>query len=161
MRYVLLDRILELEPDRRIVAVKNVTIGDGLVREHGAGLRVLPSSMLLEAMAQAAGLLAAVTVDFAAQPVLAKVAPFACAAWARPGDAVILEARLEDVRDEGCRAAVTASIDGRPVAEASIFLALVRLGAELEARRVRLQREHLADLFPEWFGPRPAEEATG
>jgi 3-hydroxyacyl-[acyl-carrier-protein] dehydratase len=160
MRYVLLDRIVALEPGNRLRAIKNVTIGDDLVRHHGDGLRTLPSSMLVEAMAQAGGLLAYVTVDFAALPVLAKVSRAECDAWARPGDRVELDARLDDLRAEGCEIDAVACIDGRAVARATFVLALVGLDGETESRRAELHRNYLATLFPEWFGRRVAEEAV-
>ena len=54
---LLLDRVLELEPGRRIAALKNVTINERYFQGHFPGLPVMPGVLILEAMAQAAGLL--------------------------------------------------------------------------------------------------------
>jgi beta-hydroxyacyl-ACP dehydratase FabZ len=54
---LLLDRVVELEPDVRIVALKNVTINEEFFRGHFPGLPVMPGVLILEAMAQAGGLL--------------------------------------------------------------------------------------------------------
>ncbi|WP_337129595.1 hypothetical protein, partial [Staphylococcus aureus] len=72
MRYVLIDRIAELVPRERLCAWKNVAASDALAATRPSGKIVLPASMMLEAMAQAAGLLVIASVDFGRQPVLAK-----------------------------------------------------------------------------------------
>src|SRR5205814_481907 len=83
------------------------------------GISALPASMVLETMAQAAGLLVAATVPAPSLPVLAKVQPFSAHGLARPGDCVTVDARLEDVREEGCRTTVTAAVGGRLLAAAT------------------------------------------
>jgi len=54
---LLLDRIIELDPDVRIVALKNVTINEEFFQGHFPALPVMPGVLILEAMAQAGGLL--------------------------------------------------------------------------------------------------------
>jgi hypothetical protein len=127
-----------------------VTWTDSLVTDYG-NVSALPSSMLLETMAQAAGLLLASTLAGREQPVLAKIRPFAAHGYARPGDRVDVEVRLDESRDAGCRAHATAMIEGRPLADATVFLARIALTDDAAAS-ARLLREGLADAFPEWFG---------
>lgn len=147
MRYVLIDRIDRLEPRRTLVAVKNVTMTDAMLTQYAPALWALPPAMLLESMAQAAGVLVAAAIDFRAQPVLAKVQPFSARRLAVPGDQITVSAELRELRDEGCQADTTARIGGVVVAEASIFLGLAPLQ---ESQRGRL-RAHLARTFPGWF----------
>jgi 3-hydroxymyristoyl/3-hydroxydecanoyl-(acyl carrier protein) dehydratase len=147
MRYVLIDRIVAVTPGHALRAVKNVSASDDLVTRYAPGVSALPASMVLEAMAQAAGLLVAATIGVRAQPVLAKVQPFEAHRLARPGDQIQLDAELEDLRDEGCRARVAASVDGQPLADAMIYLGFVPL-EEGNASRLR---EALADSFGESF----------
>ena len=148
MRYVLIDRITGMVPGQYLTAIKNVSVSDDLVTRYGAGVSALPSAMTLEAMAQAAGLLVAATIQCRAQPVLAKIRPFTAYGQARPGDQIVVRADLESLRDEGCGARATAHVDGGLLAEATIYLALVvPPGAEAQAAR---SRAHLADTFPEW-----------
>ncbi len=151
MRYVLIDRITALVPGQSLAAIKNVSFGDDLVTHYAPGLSALPAAMVLEAMAQAAGLLVAATLTAPAQPVLAKVQPFSAYGHARPGDCVGIQVELEELRSEGCRARVASSIDGRPLADATIHLALIPLEGPTAASRARILRAMLADTFPEWF----------
>src|SRR3970040_2527241 len=55
--FLLLDRVLEFEPDVRIVALKNVTINEEFFQGHFPALPLMPGVLILEAMAQAGGLL--------------------------------------------------------------------------------------------------------
>jgi UDP-3-O-[3-hydroxymyristoyl] N-acetylglucosamine deacetylase / 3-hydroxyacyl-[acyl-carrier-protein] dehydratase len=154
MRYVLIDRIHSLEPGRALTGVKNVSMTDALLTQYGHGVWALPAAMLLESMAQAAGILVASTIDFRAQPVLAKVQPFSVSRLATPGDQITVSAELRELREMGCQADAIARIGGAVVAEASIFLGLAPLE---EPRRIRL-RAHLARTFPGWFGAPAALE---
>lgn len=148
MRYVLVDRITALEPGHALTAIKNVSVSDDLVRRVRPGVSALPASMLLEAMAQAAGLLVIASSEIPAQPVLAKVQPFTAHAEAVAGDQVQLRATLADLRTEGARTQVTASVGETTIAEAVIYLGLMPVDGD---ERVALMREGLADAFPGWF----------
>jgi len=148
VRYILIDRITSLVPGRALEGIKNVSLSDDLVTRLRPGVSELPASMVLEAMAQAAGLLVVASVHAPAQPVLAKVQAFTAHAHALAGDRIQLRAELEDLRSEGARATATASVDGKRIAEAVIYLALMPIEDE---ERVAVVRERLADTFPEWF----------
>jgi len=56
--FLLVDRIKELEPDRRIVGIKNVTVNEPFFQGHFPGRPVMPGVLIIEAMAQVGGVLA-------------------------------------------------------------------------------------------------------
>ena len=56
--FLLIDRVLEMEKDKRIVAIKNVTINEPFFQGHFPGQPIMPGVLLIEAMAQAWGILA-------------------------------------------------------------------------------------------------------
>jgi 3-hydroxyacyl-[acyl-carrier-protein] dehydratase len=68
--FLLVDRVLELEPDRRIVGIKNVTVNEPFFQGHFPGRPVMPGVLILEAMAQVGGLLAFKSVGSASKPVV-------------------------------------------------------------------------------------------
>jgi 3-hydroxyacyl-[acyl-carrier-protein] dehydratase len=161
LRYVLIDRITALEPGRALAAIKNVSLSDSLVTRIRPGVSALPGSMVLEAMAQAAGLLVVASVHEPAQPVLAKVQPFTAHRDAVAGDRIELRAELQELRREGARAHATALVDGTTIAEAVIYLGLMPIEDE---ERIALMRERLTDAFPGWFDVTegsPTGEALG
>lgn len=55
--FLLIDRVLELEPGKSIVAIKNVTANEPFFDGHFPGLSIMPGVLIVEAMAQAAGIL--------------------------------------------------------------------------------------------------------
>lgn len=56
--FLLIDRIVEMEPQKRIVGLKNVTINEPFFQGHFPGHPIMPGVLLVEAMAQAGGVLA-------------------------------------------------------------------------------------------------------
>jgi beta-hydroxyacyl-ACP dehydratase FabZ len=68
--FLLVDRVHELEPDRRIVGVKNVTINEPFFQGHFPGRPVMPGVLILEAMAQVGGILAFKSMGNVARPVV-------------------------------------------------------------------------------------------
>ncbi|MCW5586687.1 MAG: 3-hydroxyacyl-ACP dehydratase FabZ, partial [Chromatiales bacterium] len=56
--FLLVDRVIEVEPGKRLVAIKNVTINEPFFQGHFPSKPVMPGVLLIEAMAQATGLLA-------------------------------------------------------------------------------------------------------
>ena len=74
MRFTLIDRIVSLEPGRRIEAVKNLTMAEEYLAEHFPGFPVLPGVLMLEAVTQAGAWLIRATEDFRHSVILLKEA---------------------------------------------------------------------------------------
>ena len=71
--FLLVDRIVELEPERRVVAIKNVTINEPFFVGHFPGHPIMPGVLIVEAMAQAGGVLVMDRVPDPASKVVATV----------------------------------------------------------------------------------------
>ena len=57
--FLLIDRVLELEPGRRVLALKNVSCNEPFFQGHWPGRPIMPGVLIVEALAQAAGVLIA------------------------------------------------------------------------------------------------------
>ena len=55
--FLLIDRIIEFEPTKRLVAIKNVTINEPFFQGHFPGYPIMPGVLVVEAMAQAGGII--------------------------------------------------------------------------------------------------------
>lgn len=119
MRYVLIDRFLELERGERARAVKCVTRGEPFVGD------AYPSALVLEALLQTGGVLARSGSGFKRMSVLGKVDRAAFPAEAHPGDRIQLDVRATRSRPEGTACEGVATVDGKVVGEAEFLIVFV------------------------------------
>ena len=126
--FLLVDRVIELVPDKSVVALKNVTINEHFFMGHFPGHPVMPGVLIVEAMAQAAGLLTQISRRMkgdAGSPLfyLVKVDNARFSAPVVPGDQLRLEVNLKRlVRGMGLFAART-TVDGKEVASCELMCA--------------------------------------
>ena len=96
--FLLVDRVLELEPNQRVVAIKNVTMNEPFFNGHFPISPVMPGVLMIEAMAQASGILSLRSLGIEEQPAdVSELFYFAGIDEARfkrkviPGDVLTLE----------------------------------------------------------------------
>jgi len=123
--FLLIDRVLELEEGKRIVAVKNVAINEPFFQGHFPGNPVMPGVMILEALAQAAAILSFKTMNReSTQNLLYYFVGIDHARFKRPvtpGDQLILNVSLlRQVRGIG-KFAAYATVDNVLVTEAELM----------------------------------------
>jgi len=122
--FLLIDRVLEMEKDKRIVAVKNVTINEPFFQGHFPGQPIMPGVLLIEAMAQAWGILGVIS---AGQKVQSSDILFIGIDKARfrrpvlPGDQVRFELEVVNQKRLICKFRGKAFVDGNLVAEAELM----------------------------------------
>ena len=124
---LLVDRVLELEPKKRIVALKNVTINEQIFLGHFPGRPVFPGVLLIEGMAQAGGLLLLHDLPDREDKLL-YFAGIEEAKFRRPvvpGDQVRYEIEVLRLRSTFGKVAGKALVDGEVAAEAILSTAMV------------------------------------
>lgn len=125
--FLLVDRIVEIEPGKRVVGLKNVTVNEEFFLGHFPGKPVMPGVLIIEAMAQAGGLLLLREVPDRDK----KLLYFMGIDEARfrkpvvPGDQLRLEVEVLKRKATTCKLQGKAYVDGALVAEAVILSAMV------------------------------------
>ena len=120
--FLLVDRILEHEPGKRIVGLKNVTINEPFFQGHFPGHPIMPGVLIVECMAQVGGLLMLTDVGDAAQLVM-YFTSLDNVKWRRPvkpGDQLRLEIEMVQRRGRMCKIHGIARVDGEIVCEADM-----------------------------------------
>ena len=123
MRWFWIDRFVEFESGRRAVALKNVSYGEEQIPDYIPGYAVMPSSLLIEGLAQTGGLLVGELNGFRERVVLAKLGKVVFHGHPVPGDTLLYTAVLEDVKAGGAFVHATAHIGQRLLVEAQIVFA--------------------------------------
>jgi 3-hydroxyacyl-[acyl-carrier-protein] dehydratase len=117
VRFVLIDRLLELHAGQRAVAVKAFSAEEELFRDHFPGLPVVPGVLITEAMAQTGGWLLAATLGFSRWPLLTMIDRAAFRRLVRPGEVIRLEAVLRGAREQDYELTAEASVGDERVAQ--------------------------------------------
>lgn len=126
--FLLVDRVIELEPNKRIRAIKNVTINEPFFQGHFPGHPVMPGVLVVEAMAQVGGLLTQLSlVDLPEKSeklfYLVKVDNARFSKMVVPGDQLDIEVVLKRTIRNMAMYECVARVDGKVAASAEILCA--------------------------------------
>ena len=128
--FLLVDRVTELVPRERIVAVKQVTVNEPFFAGHFPGAPVMPGVLIIEAMAQAGAILALREFENRGEklPLFTKIKEAAFRQPVVPGDTLVLEVTALRTGSRVQRMRGEAKVEGRVVAEAEIMCVVVERG---------------------------------
>ncbi len=122
--FLLVDRVLALVPDEKIVAIKNVTMNEPFFQGHFPGKPIMPGVLIIEAMAQAGGVLFSSSLPPEQQGAVMYFMSIDKARFRKPvvpGDQLVFEVTFLKKRAKAIKMAATASVDGTMVAEAELM----------------------------------------
>ena len=125
--FLLVDRIVELEPGRRAVGVKQVTANEPQFTGHFPGRPIMPGVLMVEALAQTAGVAVQTLPEYRGKlGLFAGIDDCRFKRLVVPGDTLRLEVTVEKLRGMFGRVRAVASVDGETAVEATLSIIIPR-----------------------------------
>ena len=123
MRWFWIDHFTEFVSGQRATALKCVSLGEDHLHDHLPGYPIMPSSLVIEGLAQAGGLLVSEHYGFKELVVLGKVSRANFHGHVRPGQMLAYRIEVDSLRPDGAAVIATAHVGGRLHAESQLFFA--------------------------------------
>lgn len=124
--FLLVDRVIELEPPHRAVGIKQVTANEPHFQGHFSGYPVMPGVLIVEAMAQVGGVAVLSSPEYANKLALfAGIDKVRFKRQVKPGDTLRIEVELAQIRRGIGMGAGSATVDGELACRGEIMFALV------------------------------------
>jgi len=135
MRWFWVDRFLEIEKGKTAKAVKNISLSEDHLHDHFPGFPVMPPTLMIESLAQTGGILVGHAIDFKKNVILVKIPKMQFFSLVRPGDQLILESEILDLREEVSTVRAWGSVAGEKVIEGEIIFFHIesKPGSEIES----------------------------
>ncbi len=121
MRWIWIDSFVEFVSGERASAVKNVTLGEEYLHDHFPGYPVMPASLIIEGMAQTAGILVGEARGFAKNVILAKIRTAEFDDHAVPGDQLRYDAAIESLDERAAGTSGTVFKNGKPMGRVDLI----------------------------------------
>ena len=121
MRWIWIDKFVEFEPGRRAVALKNVSLAEEHVHDHWEPYPIHPASLMIEGMAQTAGILVGQARNFREKVILAKIARAEFDEVVVPGDQVTFRAEIESISPEAAATKGVVLRNGKPIGRVDLM----------------------------------------
>ena len=163
MRFTLIDRIVELEPGRRITAVKALSLAEEYLVDHFPKFPVLPGVLMLEAMTQAAAWLVRSGEDFAHSMVVLKQASnLRYGHFVKPGQLLTVTAEIISETENETKLKTQGKIEDRITVGARLVLERYNLADSQPGRGFvdEIVKREMRDLFDLLWRP-PSAAASG
>ena len=125
MRWIWIDTFVEFESGRRASAVKNVTLAEEHLHDHFPGFPVMPAALIIEGMAQTAGILVGEARHFSENVILAKIRRAEFDDHAVPGDQLRYDAVIESLDERAAVTSGTVFKNGKPMGRVDLIFSHV------------------------------------
>jgi 3-hydroxyacyl-[acyl-carrier-protein] dehydratase len=125
MRWFWIDRIIEFESGRRAVAIKNISLAEEQIHGDNLAQPIMPAPLIIEGVAQTAGLLIGEHLGFRARVILAKLGKVEFYGDAGPGDTLTYTVEMLGIRSTGAIVTGRVHLEDRLLASLEIVFALL------------------------------------
>jgi 3-hydroxyacyl-[acyl-carrier-protein] dehydratase len=121
MRWIWIDKFTEFTSRTSATALKNVSLAEEHLHDLYPAFPIVPHSLLVEGMAQTAGILVGEARNFAEKVILAKVGKASFHRLVRPGDTVLFHAKIDQLSEQGASTSGKVTVGGDVVAEIELM----------------------------------------
>jgi 3-hydroxyacyl-[acyl-carrier-protein] dehydratase len=121
MRWIWIDKFVEFTSKVSATAIKNVTLAEEHLHDLYPAFPIMPHSLIVEGMAQTAGILVGEARGFAEKVILAKVGRATFHRLVRPGETIVYAAKVEQLNEAGASISGTVNVGDELVAEIEIM----------------------------------------
>ncbi|MCC7349215.1 MAG: beta-hydroxyacyl-ACP dehydratase [Phycisphaerales bacterium] len=121
MRWIWIDKFTEFTPRQSATAIKNVSLAEEHLHDLHPAFPIVPHSLIIEGMAQTAGILVGEARNFAEKVILAKVGRATFHQLVRPGQTLTYHAKIDQLSEQGASITGTVTVDSQPVAEIELM----------------------------------------
>jgi len=120
MRWIWIDKFTEFTPRTSATAIKNITLAEEHLHDLYPAFPIVPNSLIVEGMAQTAGILVGEARNFAEKVILAKIGRATFHRLVRPGETIAFTATIDQLNDQG--ASISGTVKSGPDLVAEIEL---------------------------------------
>ena len=121
MRWIWIDKFTEFTPKTSATAIKNVSLAEEHLHDLYPAFPIVPHSLIVEGMAQTAGILVGEARDFKEKVILAKIGRATFHRLVRPGDTIQFNARIDQLNEHGASISGTVMTGTDLVAEIELM----------------------------------------
>lgn len=125
MRWIWIDRFTEFVSGSHAQAVKNVSLAEDFLEDHLPGHPLMPPSLMIEGMAQTAGILVGQAADFKNNVILAKIRNAEFTKYAVPGDQIRYHAKIESLDERAAATSGEVFINDEPAGKIDLMFSNV------------------------------------
>ncbi len=121
MRWIWIDKFVQFTSKVSATAIKNVTLAEEHLHDLYPAFPILPHSLIVEGMAQTAGILVGEARNFEEKVILAKIGRATFHRLVRPGDTLSFAARIQQLSEQGASVSGTVTAGGERVADIELM----------------------------------------
>ncbi len=121
MRWIWIDKFTEFTSKTSATAIKNVTLAEEHLHDLYPAFPIVPHSLIVEGMAQTAGILVGEARNFSEKVILAKIGKATFHRLVRPGETITFTAKIDQLSEQGASISGTVRVGESPVADIELM----------------------------------------